>query len=374
MVAVKSVLLFLALGAEALAATTSSVTCFTKLGTSSIATNKIPRATTTVTERITVVKKITRKVNVVVIPRPRTTTETETTKTTTTVRADPDVETATETVTDEQTTNIDRTITTTSTTVSTTVTTRTSTTTIDAPAGFTGLLDAPDYRAKIKARAPSSPRVNLLKAPAQQYPQRIDCTKRIPIISTKTVSTTVQGSRKTLQAKTKTKTTTSVQTIVETSYPPKVTETETETVSPTTTIYNDVTVEAVATETVTVETVVPENFYAACGSDNILRTANGGHGLRNLITKSISYGVETVASIQGQYNCCVACFQRPACFFGYTVIGNAGCNLYSATLGSAAVCPNGQARWADYYTNPNQSPTYEFSNGPCGSMGNIGDQ
>jgi hypothetical protein len=99
MVSVKFVILFLALGTEALAATASTMTCFTKLGTSSIASNKIPRATTTVSNKITVVKRIVRKVNVVVVPRPRTTVQTEISKTTVTTQADPDVEIATETVT-----------------------------------------------------------------------------------------------------------------------------------------------------------------------------------------------------------------------------------------------------------------------------------
>jgi hypothetical protein len=99
MVSVKFVILFLALGTEALAATTSTLTCFTKLGTSSIASNKIPRATTTVSNKITVVKRVVRKVNVVVVPRPRTTVETEISKTTITTQADPDVEIATKVIT-----------------------------------------------------------------------------------------------------------------------------------------------------------------------------------------------------------------------------------------------------------------------------------
>lgn len=99
MVAVKSLLVFLALGTEALATTTSGVACLTQLGTSSIASNKIPRATTTVSEKITIIKRYVRKVNVIVIPRPRTTTQTDTTKSTTTTEADPSVKTATEVVT-----------------------------------------------------------------------------------------------------------------------------------------------------------------------------------------------------------------------------------------------------------------------------------
>jgi hypothetical protein len=111
------------------------------------------------------------------------------------------------------------------------------------------LLNAPDYRAKIKARADSGPVVGILAAPAKQYPQRIDCTKKVPTTIIKTVSTTIQGPRKTLKPQTKTKTTLFTETVVETIYPEDVTVTTTETVSPTVTEYDDVTVQAVATET-----------------------------------------------------------------------------------------------------------------------------
>lgn len=99
MVALKSTLLaILALGNEAFAATTG-VICATKLGTVSVASNKIPRATVTVKNQITVIKKVIRKVNVIVVPQPRTTTETQISKTTVTTDADPDVETAISTIT-----------------------------------------------------------------------------------------------------------------------------------------------------------------------------------------------------------------------------------------------------------------------------------
>ncbi|KAG5657027.1 hypothetical protein KAF25_011196 [Fusarium avenaceum] len=374
MVSVKFVILFLALGTEALAATSSTLTCLTKLGTSSIASNKIPRATTTVSNKVTVIKRIIRKVNVIVIPRPRTTVETEISKTTVTTEADPDVETATEIVTDEQTKRESRYITTTSTSTSFTTVSKTSTTTIAPPAGFTALLDAPDYRAKIKARANVAPLNGALGAAKAQYPQRIDCTKRVPTTTVKTISTTIQGPRRTLQPKTKTRVVTSIQTIVETQYPPKVTETDTITVSPTVTEYDEVTVEATAFETVTVETTVPETFYQACGNNNILRTANGGHGFVNIITLGKPYATTYVPNISKQYDCCVACVQQPGCFFSYSGIGANYCYIYLSSSPAASVCPNGQVLWANYYTRPNAPVQYEVSNGPCGILGNIGDQ
>ncbi|KAH7235455.1 hypothetical protein BKA59DRAFT_459019 [Fusarium tricinctum] len=363
MVSAKSFLVFLALGTEALATTTSGVACLTQLGTSSIASNKIPRATTTVSEKITIIKRYVRKVNVVVIPRPRTTTQTDTTKSTTTTQADPSIKTAV----------VTRYHTTTSTTTSITTTTSTSTSTVSAPAGFTALLNAPDYRAKIKARADSGPVVGILAAPAKQYPQRIDCTKKVPTTIIKTVSTTIQGPRKTLKPQTKTKTTLSTETVVETIYPEDVTVTTTETVSPTVTEYDDVTVQAVATETVTVQSVVPATYYEACGSNNQLRTANGGHAVQNIQTKGIPYQPVSAGIQSSSYDCCAACIQQSSCFFAYRDIRSGTCYNYLSTSASTS-CSNGQVNWADYYTNSAIPQSYEFSNGPCGYMKNSGDR
>jgi hypothetical protein len=98
MVALKSALLLLALGTEVLAAS-PSVVCQSKLGPQSIPSNKIPRATTTIHNKVTIQKKVVRKVNVVVVPRPITTTSTEVKTITEITQADPDVETAIETKT-----------------------------------------------------------------------------------------------------------------------------------------------------------------------------------------------------------------------------------------------------------------------------------
>ncbi|KAH6957310.1 hypothetical protein DER45DRAFT_615255 [Fusarium avenaceum] len=373
MVAVKSLLVFLALSAEALATTTSGVACLTKLGTSSIASNKVPRATTTVSEKITIIKRYVRKVNVIVIPRPRTTTQTDTTKTTTTTEADPSIKTATEVVTDEQTEIVTRYTTITSTTTSITTSTSTSTSTISAPAGFTALLNAPDYRAKVKARADSGPVVNVLAAPAKQYPQRVDCTKKVPTTVIKTVSATIQGPRKTLKPQTKTRTTVSTETVTETIYPEDVTITTTETVSPTVTEFEDATVQTVATGTVTVQSVVPATYYEACGSNNQLRTANGGHAVQNLVTKGIQYTTSSAGLKSSSYDCCVSCILQPSCFFAYRDMRSTTCYNYISTSASTS-CSNGQVNWADYYTNSVFAQSYEFSNGPCGYMKNTGDR
>ncbi|KAH7241327.1 hypothetical protein BKA59DRAFT_512852 [Fusarium tricinctum] len=359
MVALKSVLLGFALGTEALAVTTPSVVCNSKLGTSSIPSNKIPRATTTVDYKVTITKKFIRKVNVIVIPRPRTTTVTETSKTTTTTMAPADVETATEIVTDEQTEieTVDTTTTTTST--SFTTTTVSTTNTVAAPAGFTPLLEAPDYVAKVKARAVQQAAARVipgLRAGQQLYAQRIDCTKRVPYTTIKSITTTVQGPRKTL-------------------YPPDVTETETETVSPTTTVQTIVTHEATSVETVTVESDVPgDTFYSACGSNNIMRTANGGYPVVNIVVRSgMQYSANLIAGVSGAYNCCVSCMQDPSCLMALTPTTGSSCYNYVVNS-AAASCPNSQLVWSDYYSSTTRSPVWVWSNGPCGSMGNLGNR
>ncbi len=100
MVAINFTAVLLALTTQVLsAAPAPNPVCTSKLGTVSIAPNKIPRSTSTVVQKITVTKKIIRKINVVVIPVPRTTTETEFAEIVVTETANPDVKEATTVVT-----------------------------------------------------------------------------------------------------------------------------------------------------------------------------------------------------------------------------------------------------------------------------------
>ncbi|KAG5655099.1 hypothetical protein KAF25_000222, partial [Fusarium avenaceum] len=252
MVALKSALLLLALGTEILAAS-PSVVCQSKLGPQSVPSNKIPRATTTIHNKVTIQKKVIRKVNVVVVPRPVTTTSTEVKTITEITQADPDVETAIETKTDTTTTTQVRLHTTTSTSISSTTTIKYTTSTILAPAGFIPA-KGPDWQAKIKARdllearaAPDSLLSRLESGP--EYVQRVDCIKNVPTTSIKVTTVTVKGTRVTAEPKTKTKVVTSASTTIETQYPPKVTETSIETTTSTVTEYGDRTETATATET-----------------------------------------------------------------------------------------------------------------------------
>ncbi|UZP43547.1 hypothetical protein NXS19_011359 [Fusarium pseudograminearum] len=372
MVALKSTLLvILALGNEAFAATTG-VICATKLGTVSVASNKIPRATVTVKNQITVIKKVIRKVNIVVVPQPRTTTETQISKTTVTTDADPDVETAISTITDTQTTTITQFTTTTSTTVTSTTVTSYSTSTIKAPDNFKFLLNSGGYVPKLKGRGakPILPR-----GTTSQYPQRVDCTKSVPSTTIKTVSTTVKGVRVTLQPKTKTKVVVKTETVTSTNYPPKVTKTNTITVSPTVTVHDTVTRQAIATDTVTVQTILPADpYYEACGSDAFLKTANDGNSVNLAIPFSTPYTQQYYfsADTMSSYLCCVQCMKSPKCFMSQTYSGSITCYNYLSTT-TDNTCPNGQIQWASYYGS--EGPAfYTYANGPCGFMNNIGFQ
>ncbi|KAF5642504.1 uncharacterized protein FTJAE_3661 [Fusarium tjaetaba] len=252
MVALKSVLLLLALGTESLVAS-QSVICQSKLGTKSIPASKIPRAATTIHNKLTVLKKVIRKVNVVVVPRPTTTTSTEVKTITETTQADPDIETAIETKTDTTTTIEVRLHTAASISTSFTTTTRYSTTRIiPTPAGFVPA-KGPDWRPKIKARDALKGRAAPAVLPAElqsdpEYVQRIDCTKKVSTTFIKATTITVKGTRVTANPETKTKFVTSTTTTIETQYPPKVTETSFETTISTVTGYEDRTETATATE------------------------------------------------------------------------------------------------------------------------------
>ncbi|KAF5017579.1 hypothetical protein F66182_10469 [Fusarium sp. NRRL 66182] len=377
MVAFKSALLLLALGTEALAA--SDVVCQSKLGTASIPANKIPRATTTVKNKITIIKKVIRKINVVVVPLPRTTTETETIEEKTTVVADPDVETAVETVSDWQTKYETHYHTVYSSATSYTTTTKYTSETIAAPAGFTGLREAGDYRAKIKARAAPAAPANPAVLPAglrsgSEYVQRVDCVKNVPSRSTKVVTSTVKGPRITLKAKTKTKSVKSTTTIIETEYPPKVTQTSTETVYPTLTQYVDRTETIFNTETVTVETIVPTGspYYAACADTNMVSQANGAQRVQD-VQRSVGNRGASVQGPQNSYECCAECMKSPSCAMSLWITGSAAsCWLYTIT--DTGLCGNGQLAWGSYFTRPTSTSPWTFSNGPCGKLGNGGSR
>ncbi|CAF3447488.1 unnamed protein product [Fusarium graminearum] len=193
-----------------------------------------------------------------------------------------------------------------------------------------------------------------------------------PYTSIKTTTTVVQGPRKTVAAKTSTKVVTTTQTETSTEYPDDVTSTVTETVSPTVTNFVSVTDTSSSTETITVETIIPaaEPFYAACGANNMMVTANGGRPVP-YVDMTIGFGIASVGAAQGDaYKCCTSCMQNPLCFLSFLADQDGSCTvLYSNTN----VCPNGQIQVGQYKSQAGSSATYHWMNGPCGYIANGGE-
>ncbi|ENH63196.1 hypothetical protein FOC1_g10009089 [Fusarium oxysporum f. sp. cubense race 1] len=355
MVAFKSILFLLAFGTEALGVTTG-VICQSKYGTKSVASNKVPRATTTVKNQITVIKKVIRKVNVVVVPKAKTTTETEIVIERTTTSADSDVETATETETDVQITNRVMMLTRTSTSVSSTTTTKYTASTIAAPAGFVPIKEVQGYIARVKARGP-------LPRTAAEYLQRVDCVKKIPSTTTKTITTTIKGARITLKPKTVTKKTTSVVTITVTEHGPQVTETETETFTTMRVNLAQRTQIQTIPETVTIESIVPADpFYAACSSNNLASTANGGKRIADFSAWTANRPI-SISGLTSAYACCVECQKKQNCLMSRSSAGGASCWLYLTPSDDAC---SAQINWLTYRTDSGVSVEWTYSNGPCG--------
>ncbi|KAF4949570.1 hypothetical protein FSARC_13435, partial [Fusarium sarcochroum] len=336
-------IVLLALGAEALAAAPSpSVVCASKLGTASVAANKIPRSTTTAVQKLTVIKNFITKVNIIVVPVAKTTTVKTTTSLTSTLTAGPDTKTAIETSTtvitvDSTTDHLYTDIST-----STVVTTKLIPNTIPAPAGFTSILKDPSYRAKRKRGDELQRRdkaVDIVDT-SSQYVQRVDCVKRVPSYSTNTVKTTIQGPRTTLKAVIKTKTSTVTEHVTETSYLPDVTDTSTSISTSTFTSYHENALRTTITETITIETQVPDTpVYAACGSDNILTTANNGGVITGFYDRNQDFGFSILSGPTSAYECCSECQKRPECVQVIWSIGSSLCLYYPMT--NAAQCANG---------------------------------
>ncbi|EGU83485.1 hypothetical protein FOXB_06004 [Fusarium oxysporum f. sp. conglutinans Fo5176] len=372
MVAFKSILFLLAFGTEALGVTTD-VICQSKYGTKSVASNKVPRATTTVKNQITVIKKVIRKVNVVVVPKAKTTTETEIVIERTTTSADSDVETATETETGEfmeveasdlsgadcldvQITNRVMMLTRTSTSVSSTTTTKYTASTIAASAGFVPIKEVQGYIARVKARGP-------LPRTAAEYLQRVDCVKKIPSTTTKTITTTIKGARITLKPKTVTKKTTSVVTITVTEHGPQVTETETETFTTMRVNLAQRTQTQTIPETVTIESILPADpFYAACSSNNLASTANGGKRIADFSAWTANRPI-SISGLTSAYACCVECQKKQNCLMSRSSAGGASCWLYLTPIDDAC---SAQINWLTYRTDSGVSVEWTYSNGPCG--------
>ncbi|CEI67957.1 hypothetical protein FVEN_g7769 [Fusarium venenatum] len=381
MVAVKRLLLLCALGAQAWAADlgATGVVCSTKLDTVSLAPNRIPTSTATVVDKITVIKKVIRKVNVVVVPKAKTTTIRTTSVVLTTKIADPTVSTATSIITSEITVYSTQTSTSITTSDSTTITTKYVTETVPTVPGWIAIKSESRYvpRHKIRAEGDRGENQDSLDPTPALYPQQVNCVKKKPTTSIKSVTTKVQGNRVTLKAATKSVMSTIVQISTVTEYPPDLSTTVTSTVYPKTTSWTETTSVSTIVQTVVVESLVPiATEYAACQDSNILVTANGGTVITATSPSDLDFlMVFNLGSGYTPISCCEACHKNPNCRFTRFDVVETKCYVQNW---QSRYCPTGelytQTVVGRFFTNRNTLIKQKgiFSNGPCGMLRNGG--
>ncbi|QPC72172.1 hypothetical protein HYE68_002924 [Fusarium pseudograminearum] len=395
MVSFKSILVLLALGSDALAGPEKPIssTCSTYLGSKTV--KNVPTATTTANKNITITKKVIRRVNIVVVPQPKATTV-RTIATNTITHTDYS-EVATVTVTSDKSTQTNlRTSWSTKTSTSWTTTTKSFTSTVTTtPVGFTAILDDASYHAKRDLLVERDqggdvfpPVVNTL--PGGDLPQSVRCVKDVPKYSSKTVTTNIQGPRRTLNAATKTKTLTSFTSVTTTVYPEasftvttteyhQVVTTDVEVTSTITvpetgkiflvSIYLKRTYTNMTCRTVTVESWIPQaTVYDICGSRNMLRTANDGGSVG---TYRDADGVSYADLGKGfnEVSCCNACAADPYCRGTNYDPRNTACYAYISRDNSQ--CSTSRNLLARYVTWVFEGGGV-FSNGPCGFWENGG--
>ncbi|QPC80029.1 hypothetical protein HYE68_010781 [Fusarium pseudograminearum] len=344
-------------------------TCSTILGSKTV--KNVPTSTGTVKKNITIVKKVIRKVNAIVVPPAKVTTtvETSTVKSTTTNLGL--ISTTTTTV--DLSTFVDvRTSWKIETSTTSSITTKFITTTITRPPSWIAIKGDPDWRPRKRAEK-NDGFVDVDALTNNQLPQSVRCVKEIPKYSTKTVTTTVKGPKITLKAATKTKTSTVPTTITVTDYPnARITATEIAYLS-VTTIVQDVTSTSTIPETATVESLIPiATAYDMCSDDNILVTANGGirPGYIRLPYSGDFNPIQIGVGYTGK-PCCIACASNPLCVGSYLEDGV--CIIYVPK--DSDMCLNGgQDEVGGYMTYQELDSVSDiiFSNGPCGKFKNYG--
>ncbi|KAG8670350.1 hypothetical protein FPOAC2_09702 [Fusarium poae] len=367
MVAFKSFLILLTLGAEALAAAVPASTCSTALGTNTV--KNVPTSRVTSIKKITITKKVIRKVNIIVVPVAKTSTIRKIETSTSISTANKNTKTATSTIISESTVVSSRTSWSTTTTVTSTVTTKFITSTVAKPAGFTDINNQPlTYKRAVKKRVTTI----TTGVPGGSMPQSVRCVKEIPSYSTKTITTTVQGPRTTLKAATKFKTITSFTTVTSTEYPSDASTTVTTIERPTTTSFVDVTSTTTITSSVTVESQIPQSTeFDICSEENIMSTANGGVVSGFDQWQGNGYALSVGGGLNAR-SCCQICASHADCLGSYFRITGGSCNIYIA--GDAAICANSaQPIIALFRTNRDLSMSVLLSNGPCGQWKNDGD-
>ncbi|KAH8646290.1 hypothetical protein BX600DRAFT_519119 [Xylariales sp. PMI_506] len=381
MVAYKSLALFgLVLGVEAkpckpVFSSSGSILghCASALGSSSV--DNIPTLTSVTTHIITTTSIVfASDVIVTVTPSPVDCTVTSTDSVTSTITAQEVVNTATTTFTNTNTITSSTTIIETETDTATVVTTSTSTSTVPIPAAVTPISEESEYVAR-RVRD-ISPNASICKAGPDgplfsptAYIQSVDCIQTV--YSTSTVTVSITGTQTTtLATATSTSTAIITATVTTLSYPPDVTDTATVTTLVDFTTVLDVTTTTTLTSTMTISTVVEAAtpYYAACGSINLLNTANGGDYIDSLAASGTT--TKELSSIPSAYDCCVACQTD----YSTTCIGTfyfetGQCYLYTTTS-----CTPGEYSNAEFWTtSATSSVDYVYvSNGPCGAIANGG--
>ncbi|KAI4234626.1 MAG: hypothetical protein L6R40_006710 [Gallowayella cf. fulva] len=272
--------------------------------------------------------------------------------------------------------------------------------TVPTPAGFTPVLQGNGYVPKIKGRevipravtASSVVRYSIAgNAQTQvikptQYSAAVTCVKVLAPYTTVTSTATAPTRTTTLLAVVSTKTNLVSTTSTVTQVPPEVTATQT--ITSTATVDQNAIVTTTTVETtktgflpsppslpqgqilthlpVTETVVAPApTYYAACGSDNLATTANGGYTISGVGISGRNYQVPANSA----YDCCAAC-QASNCkvslWFGAAYPSGVCYNSYDDTCRPGSV--------TDYfYTYSDNSYGYDISNGPCGAYENGGN-
>ncbi|KAL6408491.1 hypothetical protein AUP68_08348 [Ilyonectria robusta] len=196
----------------------------------------------------------------------------------------------------------------------------------------------------------------------RQYAQSVDCTRTLVRIVKKTVTVYVKPCTTTLKAQTVTATTTLTETATITEYPADVSTTVTETTSTTVTETTENTETTTVTATSTIETVVPAAtpYYAACGADNIISTANGGKPI-TLVQAATGGSFNSIGSSQTAYSCCVLCQNTTNCLA--SILSGTTCFGLIRTT-----CAVGQLASDNYRTGTGTA--FTMSNGACGIIAN----
>ena len=114
------------------------------------------------------------------------------------------------------------------------------------------------------------------------------------------------------------------------------------------------------TETATAPTYTA---YAACGSDNIVTTANGGQGI-NLFNYNTANTLGFSSGRTSAYDCCVLCQQTANCIFsGFSPPPvQRGCAFVTS-----GTCVHNSAQGTCFQTSSQKSlaGAIALSNGPC---------